>query len=99
MADPDALADPTAWIAAFAARLGLEPPDAATVETLLDLAGVAAHASQRTAAPIACWLIGRAGLSRRRRTRPRPRGRRLSRLNARRGRPRPEARAGTRRRG
>jgi hypothetical protein len=63
MADPDALADPTAWIAAFAARLGLEPPDAATVETLLDLAGVAAHASQRTAAPIACWLIGRAGRS------------------------------------
>jgi hypothetical protein len=62
MADPDALADPTAWIAAFAARLGLEPPDAATVETLLDLAGVAAHASHRTAAPIACWLIGRAGL-------------------------------------
>jgi hypothetical protein len=63
MADPDAPADPTAWIAAFADRLGLEPPDAATVDTLLDLAGVAAHASQRTAAPIACWLIGRAGMS------------------------------------
>ncbi len=52
----------TAWIAAFAADLGVEPPDDATVEQLLDLAGVAAHASERLAAPLACWLIGRAGL-------------------------------------
>ncbi len=51
------------WIAAFAARLGVEPPSAADVATLLDLAGVAAHASERTAAPIACWLIGQAGLA------------------------------------
>jgi hypothetical protein len=51
------------WIAAFARALGIEPPDDATVATLLDLAGVAAHASERTAAPIACWMIGRAGLS------------------------------------
>jgi hypothetical protein len=51
------------WIEAFAARLGLEPPDEATVEALLDVAGVAAHASERTAAPVACWLLGRAGLS------------------------------------
>ena len=51
------------WIAAFAAALGVEPPDDDTVTTLLDLAGVAAHASERTAAPIACWLIGKAGLS------------------------------------
>lgn len=51
------------WIAAFAGALGIDPPDEATVATLLDLAGVAAHASERTAAPIACWLIGRAGLS------------------------------------
>jgi hypothetical protein len=27
------------------------------------MAGVAAHASERTAAPLACWLAGRAGLS------------------------------------
>ena len=51
------------WIAAFAERLGTEPPDEATVTALLDLAGVAAHASERTAAPVACWLIGRAGVS------------------------------------
>jgi Domain of unknown function (DUF6457) len=50
------------WIIAFAADLGVEPPDAGTIETLLDLAGVAAHASERIAAPIACYLIGRAGI-------------------------------------
>ena len=50
------------WIDAFSARLGVEAPDDATVEALLDIAGVAAHASERTAAPIACWLIGRAGI-------------------------------------
>jgi hypothetical protein len=49
------------WIAAFAAELGVDPPDAATVEVLLDLAGTAAHASERTAAPIACYLVGLAG--------------------------------------
>ena len=50
------------WIDAFAANLGVEAPDDATVEALLDIAGVAAHASERTAAPITCWLIGQAGL-------------------------------------
>ena len=50
------------WIEAFATRLGVEAPDEATIAQLLDLAGVAAHASERLAAPIACWLIGRAGL-------------------------------------
>jgi Domain of unknown function (DUF6457) len=49
------------WIADFAARLGVTPPDAATVEVLLGLAGTAAHASERTAAPIACYLVGLAG--------------------------------------
>lgn len=52
----------TEWIAAFAERIGVDPPDAATVEALLELAGVAAHASERIAAPIACWLVGRAGI-------------------------------------
>jgi hypothetical protein len=50
------------WIANFADRLGVPPPDAATVDTLLALAGTAAHASERTAAPIACYLVGRAGI-------------------------------------
>lgn len=51
------------WVAAFAARLGADPPDDDTVALLLELAGVAAHASERTSAPLACWLAGRAGLS------------------------------------
>lgn len=51
------------WIAAFAGGLGVEPPDEETFEALLDLAGAAAHASERIAAPIACWLVGRAGVS------------------------------------
>jgi hypothetical protein len=50
------------WIAQLAAAIGAEPPDEATTEALLDLAGVAAHASERIAAPIACWLVGRAGV-------------------------------------
>lgn len=51
------------WIAAFAARLGVEPPDQQTIDELLELAGVAAHSSERIAAPIACWLVGRATLA------------------------------------
>jgi hypothetical protein len=50
------------WIDAYASRLGVDPPDDATVEALLDLAGIAAHSSERIAAPIACWLTARAGL-------------------------------------
>ena len=51
----------TEWIATFAERLGVDAPDAATVDMLLELAGVAAHGSERIAAPIACWLVGRTG--------------------------------------
>ena len=50
------------WIDAFAASLGVEPPDEATVQRLLGLAATAAHASQRTAAPIACYLVGLVGV-------------------------------------
>jgi hypothetical protein len=47
------------WLAEFAAKLGLDAPTKGEVKDLLDLAGTAAHASERTAAPIACWLAGR----------------------------------------
>ena len=50
------------WIAAFAERLDIEPPDPTTADLLLELAGMAAHDSERTAAPIACYLVGRVGL-------------------------------------
>ena len=51
------------WIDAYAERLGVEPPSADEFSTLLDLAGVAAHASERVAAPVACWLTARAGMN------------------------------------
>jgi Domain of unknown function (DUF6457) len=51
------------WIATFAAELGLEPLAEADVEALLDLAGVAAHASERLAAPLTCYLAAKAGIS------------------------------------
>jgi hypothetical protein len=50
------------WITRFAEQLGVDAPDDALVEELLALAGDAAHASERIAAPIACYLVGRAGL-------------------------------------
>jgi hypothetical protein len=50
------------WIAAFAAELGRPAPSAEEMDALLKLASVAAHASERRAAPIACWLIGAAGV-------------------------------------
>jgi hypothetical protein len=50
------------FIAAVAARLGVDPPDDTTIDELLAIAGDAAHASERIAAPITCYLIGRAGI-------------------------------------
>ncbi|HUB76009.1 MAG TPA: DUF6457 domain-containing protein [Solirubrobacteraceae bacterium] len=51
------------WIAAFAAELGTSAPPAGEVDALLALAAVAAHASERAAAPLSCWLAARAGRS------------------------------------
>ena len=48
------------WITAFAVRLGVEAPTNEEWGTLLDLAAEAAHASERVAAPIACWVAARA---------------------------------------
>ena len=49
------------WIEAFAAALGQPPPTAEQQEAVLKLASVAAHASERRAAPIACWLAADLG--------------------------------------
>jgi hypothetical protein len=54
--------DGNTWIARFAEQLGIEAPEPARVEELLALAGDAAHGSERTAAPIACYLVGLAGI-------------------------------------
>jgi hypothetical protein len=50
------------WIELYAARVGTEPPAADEWSALLDLAGVAAHSSERVAAPVSCWVAARAGL-------------------------------------
>ena len=46
------------WIASFADAVGAEPPDDEQIGRLLKLAAVAAHSSERIAAPIACWIAG-----------------------------------------
>jgi hypothetical protein len=51
------------WIVGFAEQLGVSEPSDVEVETLLALAGLAAHASERTAAPISCWIAASAGVS------------------------------------
>jgi hypothetical protein len=48
------------WLAAFAEELGIEPPSEAEIEAVLALAATASHDSERIAAPVACWLAGRA---------------------------------------
>lgn len=57
-------ANPTAeeWIESFASAAGAAAPTRAEIDALLELASVAAHSSERRAAPIACWLAARAGL-------------------------------------
>ncbi len=51
------------WIAAYAEQLGAEPPTADELKAILALAAEAAHASERIAAPVACWLSAKAGRS------------------------------------
>lgn len=50
------------WLESFARRLGVATPSEAQCDAILALAGVAAHESERTAAPIACWMAASAGL-------------------------------------
>jgi hypothetical protein len=51
------------WLAAYAAKLGTDPPSPEEFRVLLDVAAEAAHASERVAAPVACWLAARAGVT------------------------------------
>ena len=51
------------WIAAYAAAAGVAAPSPYEVDILLQLAGIAAHASERTAAPITCWIAATAGIA------------------------------------
>ena len=50
------------WTELFATKLGTTAPSEEEKNLLLELAGIVAHASERTAAPISCWLVARAGV-------------------------------------
>jgi hypothetical protein len=50
------------WVSAYAEQLRVEAPSQEEIDQILSLAGTAAHASERTAAPVACWLAAKAGL-------------------------------------
>jgi hypothetical protein len=51
------------WIDAYAEQLGTDPPTPDELKAILDLAAEAAHASERIAAPVACWLSAKCGRS------------------------------------
>jgi hypothetical protein len=51
------------WLEAYAEKLGTAAPTTEEFKTLLDLAGVAAHSSERVAAPVSCWVAAKAGVS------------------------------------
>ena len=51
------------WVARFATLVGVPEPSEEEIDDLLGVAGIAAHASERTAAPLSTWLAGRAGIS------------------------------------
>lgn len=51
------------WLAAFAAKLGVDPPTTEEFTAILDLTAEAAHGSQRVAGPAAGWLAAKAGVS------------------------------------
>jgi hypothetical protein len=55
--------DAESWLAEFATRIGVPPLTADEIDALLNLARVAAHESERKAAPVACFLAAKAGLS------------------------------------
>ena len=57
--------DPAAleWLERYAAAIGCRRPAWRRSTALLALAGTAAHASHRQAAPVACWLAARPGLT------------------------------------
>jgi hypothetical protein len=51
------------WVRAFCDELGVDAPTADEEAQLLELASIAAHASERPAAPLACWAAGKTGRS------------------------------------
>jgi hypothetical protein len=51
------------WLQMFAAAAGSAPLTSEDRDAILELAGIAAHASERTAAPLTCWAACSVGLT------------------------------------
>lgn len=51
------------FLEAYAAQIGVPPPTREQQDALLEVASIAAHSSERKAAPLACWLGGASGLA------------------------------------
>jgi hypothetical protein len=51
------------FLVAYAAEIGAPIPSREEMDALLEVASIAAHGSQRTAAPLACWMGGTSGVS------------------------------------
>jgi hypothetical protein len=49
------------WVEQFAKEVGAGSPSRDEFEEVLKLAAEAAHSSERTAAPLACWIAGKTG--------------------------------------
>jgi hypothetical protein len=49
------------WVRTFAEEAGARAPSQDQIDDILRLAAVAAHSSERIAAPIACWVAGTTG--------------------------------------
>ena len=56
------LMDANTWLESYAEKLGVPAPTNDELNAVLDLAAVAAHSSQRIAAPVAAWMAGKAGV-------------------------------------
>lgn len=50
------------FLNAFAAQVGVPAPNPEELDALLAVASLAAHNSERLAAPLACWMGGASGL-------------------------------------
>jgi Domain of unknown function (DUF6457) len=52
--------DAIEWSSRFAEAVDSDPLTEEEIGVILEVAAIAAHASERTAAPLTCWLAARA---------------------------------------
>lgn len=49
------------WMKQYAEKVGADAPSGEEFAAILKLAAEAAHSSERTAAPVACWVAAKTG--------------------------------------